>query len=78
MAAAINHSQSDSIRISIDENLCKGCEICVERCPTDVFEMTGTGVDSYPTVTDIDACTDCKTCELLCPDFALEVERIDE
>lgn len=78
MAAAITTARSDTISISLDTNLCKGCEICVARCPTDVFEMTGDGVERYPTASNVDACIDCNTCELLCPDFALEVEAIDE
>jgi len=28
------------MRVSVDEDLCTGCELCVETCP-DVFEMSG-------------------------------------
>ncbi len=27
------------MKAKVDENLCSGCELCVETCP-DVFEMT--------------------------------------
>lgn len=78
MAVAIERVQADGIRISLDTNLCKGCDICADRCPTGVFEMVGSGTDRYPEATAVEDCTDCNTCELLCPDFALEVEAIDE
>lgn len=76
MAAAIETTRTASISISVDTSLCKGCEICVARCPTDVFEMRPSGSASVPEPTDAEACIDCGTCELLCPDFALEVETI--
>jgi NAD-dependent dihydropyrimidine dehydrogenase PreA subunit len=28
----------------------------------------------YPVVVKVDACTGCLQCELLCPDFAIEVD----
>ena len=66
----------DSVQISVNRDLCKGCDICVSRCPTDVFEMQGSAPDRYPVPTDVDACVDCGVCELICPDFALEVEAV--
>lgn len=78
MAAAIETARGGAVRISIDTELCKGCEICVDRCPTDVYEMSGEGVDRYPVATDPEDCIDCSKCELLCPDFALDVEVVDD
>ncbi|MFB6082041.1 MAG: ferredoxin family protein [Halanaeroarchaeum sp.] len=76
MAAAIETTRTDEVTISVDTTLCKGCEICVAQCPTDVYEMQGTGPNSRPVPTDAEACIDCSKCELLCPDFALEVESV--
>jgi ferredoxin len=28
------------MKVTVDEDLCTGCELCVETCP-DVFEMSG-------------------------------------
>ena len=56
-------------RIEISETLCKGCNICVDFCPTDTLEMTGPVV----TIRDIDVCTGCQLCDLRCPDFAIQV-----
>jgi len=55
--------------IRINEKWCKGCEICVAFCPTNVFEMKG----FVATVRDLDACIVCKQCELRCPDFCIDV-----
>ena len=57
--------------IKINEAWCKGCEICVDVCPKDVLEMK----DFVAVVKDIDQCTYCQLCELLCPDFAIVVQR---
>ena len=57
-------------RITIREEWCKGCEICVEFCPTKVLAMK----DQKAVVVNLEACTRCALCEHLCPDFAIEVE----
>jgi len=61
-------------RIEIREAWCKGCRICVEFCPTQVFEMQGLKA----VVRDASACTLCHQCELLCPDFAVEVHEVPD
>lgn len=55
--------------IVINEDLCKGCSICVDFCPTNVLEMKG----SVVTVKNLEACTRCQLCDLRCPDFAIQV-----
>ncbi len=66
-------ASAESVTISVDEALCKGCGICASVCPTDVFEMVGSGFDAFPDPANADACIDCGKCSLICPDFALEV-----
>jgi 2-oxoglutarate ferredoxin oxidoreductase subunit delta len=57
--------------VAINVNYCKGCHICVEFCPTRVFEMRGfTAVVTNPA-----ACIGCMQCELRCPDFAVTVTK---
>lgn len=58
-------------RIEINKKWCKGCEICVELCPTKTLEM----VDFKVAVRDLDSCTACMQCELRCPDFAIVVYK---
>lgn len=64
---------ADGVTVAVDRTLCKGCEICVHECPTDVFEMDGAGADAVAVPARPEDCIDCGLCELSCPDFALEV-----
>jgi 2-oxoglutarate ferredoxin oxidoreductase subunit delta len=60
--------------ILIDENLCKGCEICIEFCPLKIFETSEKlNRKGYyvPVVVNQDECSECRLCELLCPEFAI-------
>ena len=59
--------------VVVNEPWCKGCRICVEICPKDVFEMRGLKA----AVKDVDACILCYQCEMLCPDFAIEVNEVE-
>ncbi len=59
-------------RLEIVEAWCKGkaCEICVRVCPE---ACLGIAPPDKVRVTRPDACTGCRLCELLCPDFAIVV-----
>ena len=61
--------------IQIEKNLCKKCNICVELCPKKVFGADELG---KPFVQDESACTHCLTCELHCPEYAIEIERVEK
>ena len=55
---------------------CKGCDICIKRCPVDALEksteLNKRGV--YPPgLKEENECNFCRLCELLCPDFAITV-----
>ncbi len=58
--------------VLLDVSLCKACGICIELCPTHVFDATelGEAVVARP-----EDCNRCLLCELHCPDFAIEVRR---
>jgi 2-oxoglutarate ferredoxin oxidoreductase subunit delta len=56
-------------QIEIIEKYCKGCNICVEFCPTHVLKMDG----FVAKVDKLEACIQCMQCELRCPDFAIKV-----
>lgn len=61
-------------RIEIKDNLCKGCDICIEFCPTNVFdESSELNRRGYyvPVVARLEDCTGCRLCDLLCPDMAI-------
>jgi len=65
------------------EERCKGdqCQLCVEFCPKHVLCLTEKyNRKGYHPVTacDIDACTSCGFCELICPDMAIFLVDRDE
>lgn len=60
-----------SVPVVINEDWCKGCNVCVEFCPTDVLEMSrGKAV-----AVRMDDCTGCLLCEIHCPDLAIKIYR---
>jgi len=59
--------------------LCKGCGLCKEKCPTGVLVWSDKlGVYGTPTVflKDKEGCTGCGICQTVCPDCAIKVERV--
>jgi len=66
-------------RITIDEQRCKGCGLCVSFCPKHILELSSgaLNVKGYRpvTVTDMEACIGCCSCARMCPDLVIEVEK---
>lgn len=64
------------MKIEIDPQLCKGCIICVEYCPSLVFieskTMNKKGIHVPIPEYDI-MCSKCELCMYLCPDQAIKV-----
>ncbi|MCK5397063.1 MAG: 4Fe-4S binding protein [Thermoplasmata archaeon] len=64
--------------IDILEDWCKGCEICIKRCPVQALELS-TELNKRgvypPKLKENNECTFCRLCELLCPDFVISVTR---
>ncbi|MCP4550761.1 MAG: 4Fe-4S dicluster domain-containing protein [Bacteroidetes bacterium] len=64
--------------IEVDREKCKGCEICVGACPTQVIGMSE-NVNSkgyqYAYMIQADACTGCSNCAIVCPDGVITVYR---
>jgi 2-oxoglutarate ferredoxin oxidoreductase subunit delta len=60
--------------IVIDEACCKGCGICIGLCPKSILESSNQlNSRGYhvPSIVDGNGCTNCRQCELLCPDLAI-------
>ncbi len=65
-------------RVTVDNNICKGCEMCVIACPKQIISLDKNITNSkgyHPAhVTDQDACTGCGSCAIMCPDVAIRIE----
>jgi len=64
--------------VEIDQELCKGCEICIYFCPKDVISLSDRlNASGYLPVVfnDSDECTGCAICAVVCAEVAIEVYR---
>ncbi|NPA44962.1 MAG: 4Fe-4S dicluster domain-containing protein [Chlorobi bacterium] len=64
--------------IVVDTERCKGCDLCVVACPTNVIalnkEVNGKGYNpAFPK--NHEACIACMNCSLVCPDMCITVYR---
>ena len=63
-------------KVTILEEYCKGCELCVAVCPQKMLTLSnrynsrGLRVIS---ATRSDGCTGCCNCTTMCPDAAIEI-----
>ena len=65
------------VNITIDEQYCKGCELCMHYCPKQVLKKSGRrNTKGYvpPMAADPEQCSKCRTCELICPELAITLE----
>ena len=58
--------------VVVNTERCKGCNLCVVACPSDVLEL-------HPREVNTDDCIGCASCGLVCPDGCLTIykKRID-
>ena len=68
--------------VVIDDERCKGCQLCVVACPKDVLALAYTKVNEhgYPSVeaSQPDKCVGCASCAIVCPDACITVYRKKE
>ena len=64
--------------IVVDIESCKGCEVCVGACPTQVIGMNeqvnGKGYH-YAYMAQPDNCIGCANCAIVCPDGVITVYK---
>ena len=68
--------KKSAIEILIDDQFCKGCNLCIEVCPREVLDKGGQRSRagySMPKVVSLGNCVSCFLCEMTCPDLALTV-----
>lgn len=67
------------VKISINEELCKGCGLCARACPKNIIEISKTKLNAkgyHPAeVTDVNACIGCASCARTCPDVVIYIEK---
>lgn len=64
--------------IVVDIEKCKGCELCVVNCATNVIGMSKKVNNkgyNYAYVENPDACVGCANCALVCPDAVITVYK---
>lgn len=66
-------------RIVVDQEMCKGCELCTTVCPYDLIHMTDHyNAKGYRPAVLLDPegrCTGCTLCAMICPDAVITVFR---
>lgn len=64
------------MKITINPNKCKGCELCVKSCPQQILGM-GKELNNkgyfYAQVKEQAKCVGCRICCVVCPDVAIEM-----
>ena len=67
------------IRLTIDENRCKGCGLCARACPKKILELSKQKLNTkgyHPVeMMDANACTACASCARTCPDMVIRIEK---
>ena len=65
--------------VTINEERCKGCGLCVCACPKKIMQLSKTKLNSkgyHPAeVTDMAACIACASCARTCPDVVIHIEK---
>lgn len=66
-------------KLEMNENHCKGCELCVQACPRDVLAM-GSNINALgyrpASIVDPEKCTACKACALVCPEVCFTIWQV--
>jgi 2-oxoglutarate ferredoxin oxidoreductase subunit delta len=66
--------------IEIDIEKCKGCELCIEACPSKVLKLGDKiNIKGYRyAILFKDGCNACLSCALVCPESIIKVYRKKE
>jgi NAD-dependent dihydropyrimidine dehydrogenase PreA subunit len=60
---------SDVVTLSLREDICNGCGMCIKVCPHEVFELSAKKAH----IIRRDYCMECGACALNCPVEAISV-----
>lgn len=59
--------------VHIEDHGCRGCSLCVDTCPVQVFEQSQTSQGALARVVHDERCIGCLTCVYACPSQCVEV-----
>ncbi|MBQ7945754.1 MAG: 4Fe-4S binding protein [Bacteroidales bacterium] len=65
--------------VEVDVKHCKGCELCVHACPSDVLALSQNVNEkgyAYAYMKQPDACIGCASCAYICPDGCIKVYKV--
>ena len=66
-------------KVTFNEDLCKGCGLCVTACPKHIIEIDKEKINrkghSLAKVTKAEDCIGCAFCATMCPDCVITVEK---
>lgn len=68
-------------KVTFNEELCKGCGLCVGACPKKILELATDKLNKkgYHPARMIEGgqekCIACAMCALMCPDVVIKVEK---
>jgi len=67
-------AQTKEIKITIDEKACRGCRLCVDICPTEVYEFDEK--EKKCKVKTVKDCIECASCQYVCPSNCITQEGL--
>jgi 2-oxoglutarate ferredoxin oxidoreductase subunit delta len=66
--------------VTFNEDICKGCELCVVACPKKIVALDRSKINAKgfnpAHVVDMEQCIACGNCAIMCPDSVISVERL--
>ena len=66
--------------VVVNQERCKGCDLCVVACPSEVLELHPRKVNNkghhYVYMKNPDACIGCASCGVVCPDGCLTIYKV--
>ena len=78
------YQEQEKWQLKIITDRCKGCLFCIRFCPSEILESSpeinskGYHPPKLKKGKNMDDCAKCGFCELICPEFSIFLEKIDD